>query len=480
MQAPARNHAVGRAVRTSSVATGSHPAAAVDGQTWAVFESPATHAATLSEPSPWLEIDLGMPTQVDAVEVWLPFRKCAHYLLKLDKDEKVHVRQQLAKKIKPAHFCRGGWPSFEPSTDRPLTIELLDPTAQTVIASVQFLNLSAVYSWNGVGRQAQVLRVSVPPGPSTALHIAEVKVYGAPGSGPCRKKDCGSGTCGKDGLCECRSKMVGQHCEYNIMGAEHFLPHQPDHGWWSQNDVSAYQSSMASLQSRCNERAQMKKQKILPGPGGMGAGLGSTMYFRTGTMTEAFLAKKAYLYYGRFNYALNKHCQTHGEFGTFECYFEPLIPCPKITEQLRFSESFPSANKKGPRGEDCLVPDSHGKTSAGCGATTHGYRAVPHSFSRRGLFWWRMMQVALLMRPNESTAEMLDLSSLKTRIGYQHPIIGVHMRSGDGCRYGLRARMFTCRTLKDYLPEIRALSQKYGIEGRIMRAAVSEETFYMQ
>jgi hypothetical protein len=59
-----------------------------------------------------------------------------------------------------------------------------------------------------------------------------------------------------------------------------------------------------------------------------------------------------------------------GEFGTFECYFEPLIPCPKITEQLRASESFPSANKKGPRGEDCLVPDSHGKVRTPSPAST--------------------------------------------------------------------------------------------------------------
>ncbi len=47
-------------------------------------------------------------------------------------------------------------------------------------------------------------------------------------------------------------------------------------------------------------------------------------------------------------------------------------------------------------------------------------------------------------------------------IGYQHPIIGLHMRGGDGCRYGVRARQFLCRSLADYVPQLRTMAIKYG------------------
>eukprot|EP00873_Tetraselmis_striata_P021236 jgi/Tetstr1/441500/TSEL_029731.t1 len=461
--APARNHAIGRLVRTSSAAPGTKAAAAVDGDTWGVFELPGTHAATLREASPWVELDLQMPAQIDALEIWAPFRKCAQYLIKLTSDEKVAVRAQVASGKRPPHFCRGGWPSFEPTPGRPLKVQLLDPAGETVIHSMDFNNRSAVYSWNNIGRQAQVIRVLVPAGAKVSLHVAEIKVYGPAGSGICTRGSCGAGQCERNGLCSCPPNMVGPQCEYNIMGAEHFMPHQPHHGWWNSHDVAEYHGQMAHLQSHCKQKSAMRKHMILPGPGGMGAGLGSTMYFRTGVMTEAFNRKQGYLYYGRFNYALNKYCQSQGELGTFECYFEPMIPCPKITQQLRSSHTFPSASQKGPRGEDCLVPDSHGKVSAGCGTAGPGFKSVPHAFSKRGLFWWRMMQIGYLMRPNQKTLELLNLGDLKQRIGYSHPIIGLHMRSGDGCRYGLRSRMFNCRTLADYLPEIRALSQKYGV-----------------
>jgi len=192
----------------------------------------------------------------------------------------------------------------------------------------------------------------------------------------------------------------------------------------------------------------------------MGAGFGSTTYFRTAIMTKAFMEGRAYLYYGRFNYALNSHCSAKGQHGSFECYFEPVAPnCTGTVEALRSAFRFPSPSQRGPRGEDCIL--DHGKEAQGCKAG-EGYHTIPARFARRGLFWWRMVQVASLVRPNRETLDLLDLGGLKQRIGYEHPIIGVHMRSGDGCRYGIRARLFKCRTLEDYLPEIRAMALKYG------------------
>ena len=71
-------------------------------------------------------------------------------------------------------------------------------------------------------------------------------------------------------------------------------------------------------------------------------------------------------------------------------------------------------------------------------------------------------QVAHLLRPNKQLEAEMDLERTAARIGYRHPIIGLHMRGGDGCRYGIRARQFRCRTLADYVPQLRTMAMKYG------------------
>ena len=83
-------------------------------------------------------------------------------------------------------------------------------------------------------------------------------------------------------------------------------------------------------------------------------------------------------------------------------------------------------------------------------------------FAAKGHFWQRMLQIAYLMRLRPETERLLDLPGLKQRIGFVHPIIGVHVRSGDGCRHGTRAMLFHCRSLAEYLPDVRTLATKYN------------------
>jgi hypothetical protein len=61
--------------------------------------------------------------------------------------------------------------------------------------------------------------------------------------------------------------------------------------------------------------------------------------------------------------------------------------------------------------------------------------------------------LAYLVRVNPSTQAKLNLESLKAQIGYQHPIIGVHVRHGDACH--TTTRKGTCKGLASYLPRIR-------------------------
>ena len=72
------------------------------------------------------------------------------------------------------------------------------------------------------------------------------------------------------------------------------------------------------------------------------------------------------------------------------------------------------------------------------------------------------VQIAHLLRPSEQLLAEMDLEGTAKSIGYKHPIVGLHMRGGDGCRYGIRARQFRCRALADYVPQLRAMAMKYG------------------
>jgi len=86
--------------------------------------------------------------------------------------------------------------------------------------------------------------------------------------------------------------------------------------------------------------------------------------------------------------------------------------------------------------------------------------AIPERYAARGNFWWRSAMLAYLVRLNHYTQVRLGLESLKTQIGYQHPIIGVHVRHGDACH--TTTRKGTCKGLASYLPRIRGMAERYN------------------
>merc|ERR1712137_571553 len=69
--------------------------------------------------------------------------------------------------------------------------------------------------------------------------------------------------------------------------------------------------------------------------------------------------------------------------------------------------------------------------------------------------------LSYLLRLNSRTIQELGLSALKKKIGFTHPIIGLHVRHGDACHTSERAG--NCFGLKVYLPAIRAMSRRYNI-----------------
>ena len=79
-------------------------------------------------------------------------------------------------------------------------------------------------------------------------------------------------------------------------------------------------------------------------------------------------------------------------------------------------------------------------------------------------------QISYLLKPNKRLELEMDLEGMARSIGYRHPIMGLHMRGGDGCRYGIRARQFRCRVLADYIPHLRTMAMKYGASQRHAQA----------
>ena len=205
---------------------------------------------------------------------------------------------------------------------------------------------------------------------------------------------------------------------------------------------------------------------MLPGPRGMGAGYGSTMYYRTAAMSHAIESGKPYMFYGHFNYARNSHCKEHGQYGNFECYFEALTSCDKRMAALRHSYHAPGIKQSG---GDCMLS----RTKCHGPPADSSFDHTPKKFAGKGMYWNRMMQLWYMNRVNNATRGEMALDNLKSRIGYEHPIIGLHVRHGDGCLHGMR-KSHGCKALSSYLRELRVLKAMYGVR-RVFLATDSAE-----
>ena len=77
-------------------------------------------------------------------------------------------------------------------------------------------------------------------------------------------------------------------------------------GIWQHSAAISFKSKLQRMSGSC---ANAKKSTMLPGPAGLGAGLGSTMLFRAGDFADAFKSNRPYVYAGRLNYAQNQYCK---------------------------------------------------------------------------------------------------------------------------------------------------------------------------
>eukprot|EP00232_Nephroselmis_pyriformis_P022783 CAMPEP_0182862748 /NCGR_PEP_ID=MMETSP0034_2-20130328/6248_1 /TAXON_ID=156128 /ORGANISM="Nephroselmis pyriformis, Strain CCMP717" /LENGTH=537 /DNA_ID=CAMNT_0024994863 /DNA_START=107 /DNA_END=1717 /DNA_ORIENTATION=- len=423
---------------------------ATDGHRQVFFELHRYTAANAveGEVGAWIEVDLGDTYRVEAVELWVPELKCLTAL----------------KAVRPP---RGkGKPDWSRVPKAPCDTSLLEfPRNGGVHMEVfggegggertAYMNFTAahtVYAWHGVeGVAGRRVRISLRGGGE--LYAGEVVVRGTHATKPaaCGQGDCVSGRCIK-GVCVCKPNWIGSDCSTMSLFSNRYLPDRPHNTWWDEPLAAEWEKELKGTQAQCSGALP---NHLLPGPGGMGAGFGSTMMYRMGDFASAMKDGKAYIMAGRANFAMNnKFCSKHKANGQFRCYFKDHAPrCQGYENALRAKFKQPSA--KANSGVGLLSMSTSCSMRGKMGVVTGGGKS-------KGYLWYRALQTVALTTPNSATARELNLEGLKKEIGYQHPIIGLHARGGDGCRYGIRAALFKCRQLLDYLPDIRTMSSKYG------------------
>jgi len=273
-------------------------------------------------------------------------------------------------------------------------------------------------------------------------------------------KNCGAQTCDakggtcRQGRCVCHPDYIGSDCGQLVTYVTRYLPADPAHGWFETYLHKRAEADLTRTQSNCRG---MVVENQLPGPSGKGAGLGSTMYWRAGAFSEAFSKGKAYTFTGHFNYAENAHCAKVGQRGRFECYFEPTHEPACESTFKGLTGKFKGIAKRT-SGGDCTLgrAQCHGPPRDG------RFDVTPKAFVKKGLFYWRAIQMAWMMRLNNATRAEVDLERIKRDLGFKHPIIGVHVRHGDGCLHG-RRKQHGCKPLAHYMQEVRTMRDMYGV-----------------
>ena len=254
----------------------------------------------------------------------------------------------------------------------------------------------------------------------------------------------------------CKNDKVGDDCLTDLNLDWAHLPQSFMHAQdiWNSTLFEDLVSSISKMQTiSCSNLKTVTKESYNIGMGGKGAGFASTLHFLSGYLSDAYLARKAWIFGGRLNYAVNSFCAGRKLSGDTECYFQPYTGTKcrivKISEFRRW-KAYPANHNR------CAMPKNRCKDLTPWGKLPTGL------FGERGFFWFRTSLVSYMMRLNPQTRIALDLETIKMKIGFVKPIIGVHIRRGDACHTTKRKNR--CRSFEQtYLPHIKTLSEKYGI-----------------
>ena len=263
----------------------------------------------------------------------------------------------------------------------------------------------------------------------------------------------GSRGAGARGVCVCDTNWFGTHCDSSILHTSQYLPPAtPPHSHRQGPRGCEYQGCEANdtmvdgpLLQRTIEEIELVQAAGEGGANGCSSeeaisfffenrGLAASMLHMAGLLGFAFSQRRALVLSKRhpWVYTDGESCPQRD----FQCYFEPFSKCQAVGGGVVREGSLLAG------GRDNLVRDFN--------------LVMPPALQHKGIFWWRLASVASLWRIRRDVLQELDIEAVKQSIGFEHPVIAMHVRRGDSCHTSLRRHR--CRSLTANLRGVEAMA----------------------
>eukprot|EP01103_Thecamoeba_quadrilineata_P005781 TRINITY_DN15538_c0_g1_i1.p1 TRINITY_DN15538_c0_g1~~TRINITY_DN15538_c0_g1_i1.p1 ORF type:complete len:413 (-),score=62.48 TRINITY_DN15538_c0_g1_i1:88-1326(-) len=84
---------------------------------------------------------------------------------------------------------------------------------------------------------------------------------------------------------------------------------------------------------------------------------------------------------------------------------------------------------------------------------------VPTRYREKGSFWWKSNILAHYLQPNKKVEDLLI--HIKKKLGWEHPIIGMHIRHGERCT---DESLPACVPVQKYFEGASLIKKKYGVD----------------
>jgi len=173
------------------------------------------------------------------------------------------------------------------------------------------------------------------------------------------------------------------------------------------------------------------------------SGFGVTLHLIAQALSSTLRHNQSLAMHGKWSYFRHRGCLAGGRKQGLSCYFEAAhSECP--TEVLWATRHPPTFTANYQLHNDWHLPQRFN---------------VPGG----GVFFWVSQLSKYLMTPNRSLENLLR--RIKLAIGFQHPIIGVHVRHGDSCPKWEDAHSHLpgakCESFEKYLLEMEAMRARY-------------------
>eukprot|EP00802_Teleaulax_amphioxeia_P004182 Tamp_04186.p1 GENE.Tamp_04186~~Tamp_04186.p1 ORF type:complete len:1115 (-),score=162.00 Tamp_04186:44-2914(-) len=516
----------GRAVQSSTV-DGADAALAIDGSTavggvpgdrgsWEKGRPMGRSSRTLHEPSPFWEVELEFPAELESITIWADLRSTGSrgypafqvatplapvrvFLLDADRD-------MLAERV----FDEEGYDNAELLLWEDIQREVGGARVQSVRLQLELVESPGETEQSSDLRQLALREVQL-----WAWEAVDVEGRAGTGEGlGCNSDaDCVYGWCrgvdGKSaegeakkgargaelpmhGVCVCDPNWFGTHCDSSILHSAQFLPpllSDPEflspgideaESVGGEGAMRSDQEADGCAYDGCQIHDPLVETELLErtiqdlsavqglagtgsedmstggaregGGGGAQDGCSSedaiSFFFENRGLAATLLHIAGLLGFAfgqRRSLVLSRtHAWVYTDEATcpqrdLQCYFQPWSKCQTRGNGTVAEGSFLAG------GRDNLVRDFNW--------------AVPPGLQHKGVFWWRLACVSVLWRVRDDVLDELAVDEVKRKIGFQHPIIAMHVRRGDSCYTSLRRNR--CRSLIDNLRGVEAMAARY-------------------